>query len=385
VVVAASAQKRARSSTFETDRPFRQLFAVSPDAMVLIDSKDPSVSWPIVDCNEAFCAMNGFTRDELIGASIDIFNVSEGTREERAEYFARLRREGTILLETFHRHRDGHIFPVEVSTSLVSIDGREFVLGIDRDITHRRKADEALRSAMDSERLSAERLRELDAMKDTFLAAVSHDLRTPLAAVLGSALTLRRLRSTLSDNEQIQLIDAVASNAERLQRMLEDLLDIGRLTRGHVEAVRLPTDLGELIRRMVDDVGARDHHAVHIDVGSTVVAVDALKVERILDNLLTNACRYTPPGTDIWISARTVADGVLIAVEDEGQGVPEAHREHIFEPFRQLPERTDRANGVGVGVGLALVARFAELHGGRAWVQDRPGGGASFRVFLSTA
>jgi PAS domain S-box-containing protein len=384
VVVARPTLKGAGSSTFESDRPFRQLFAVSPDAMVLIDAEDQDVSWPIVDCNEAACIMNGYTREELIGRSIDVFNVSEGTREERAEYFARLRRDGTILLETFHRHKDGHIFPIEVSTSLVSLGGREFVLGIDRDITHRRRAEEALQRAIDSERLSVERLRELDLMKNTFLTAVSHDLRTPLAAVLGSALTLQRLRTTLSDDEQVQLIDAVASNAERLKRMLEDLLDLGRLTRGVLEPVRSPTDLGGLVRRMVDDSDAVGDHVVHVEVESMIVDIDALKVERILDNLLANARRHTPPGTDIWVSARQVADGVLIAVEDAGPGVSKASQEHIFEPFKQL-RRTEHATGVGVGIGLALVAKFAELHGGRAWVQDRPGGGASFRVFLSTS
>lgn len=384
VIAAGPTPKGAGSSTFETDRPFRQLFAVSPDAMVLIDADDPKVSWPIVDCNEAACVMNGYTREELIGTSIDVFNVSQGTREERADYFARLRREGTILLETFHRHKDGHIFPIEVSTSLVSLGGREFVLGIDRDITHRRRAEEAFQRAIDSERLSVERLRELDLMKNTFLTAVSHDLRTPLAAVLGSALTLQRLRATLSDDDQIQLIDAVASNAERLKRMLEDLLDLGRLTRGVLEPVRSPTDLGELVRRMVDDSDAVADHVVHVEVEPMIVDIDALKVERILDNLLANARRHTPPGTDIWVSARMVADGVLIAVDDAGPGVCGADQQDIFEPFKQLRRRTDHTTSVGVGIGLALVAKFAELHGGRAWVQDRPGGGASFRVFLST-
>lgn len=386
VVVAAPTPPGDASSTLESDRPFRQLFAVSPDAMVLIDADDPTVSWPIVDCNEAACVMNGYVREELIGTSIDIFNVSEGTREERAEYFARLRREGTILLETFHRHKDGHVFPIEVSTSLVTLGGREFVLGIDRDITHRRRAEEAFQRAIDSERLSVERLRELDQMKNTFLTAVSHDLRTPLAAVLGSALTLQRLRTTLSDDEQVQLIDAVASNAERLKRMLEDLLDLRRLTRGVLEPVRSPTDMGELVHRMVDDSDAVDDHVVHIEVEPMIVDVDALKVERILDNLLVNARRHTLPGTEIWVSARSVAEGVLIAVDDAGPGVSRESQERIFEPFKQLRRLSENGtgSGVGIGIGLALVAKFAELHGGRAWVQDRPGGGASFRVFLAT-
>jgi len=121
----------------EGEHQFRQLFARSPDAIVLIDPHDLAVSWPIVDCNEAACRMNGYTRGELIGKSIDTLNTTRGTPEERAAYLVGLRREGVLSLETLHRHREGHTFPVEVSTWLVSLGARELVLGIDRDITLR--------------------------------------------------------------------------------------------------------------------------------------------------------------------------------------------------------------------------------------------------------
>ena len=103
-------------------------------------------------------------------------------------------------------------------------------------------------------------------------------------------------------------------------------------------------------------------------------------MERIIENLLANAARHTPPGSRVWVSARREDAGVLLAVEDEGAGVPLELREAVFEPFRQGPGPSEHSPGVGVG--LSLVARFAELHGGAAWVEDRPGGGASFRVYL---
>jgi signal transduction histidine kinase len=109
-----------------------------------------------------------------------------------------------------------------------------------------------------------------------------------------------------------------------------------------------------------------------------VVSVDAPKVERMLENLLSNAARHTPPGARIWLRVRPEAGGVLLLVEDEGPGIPDDLKESVFEAFRRGPT----ASGPGSGIGLSLVARFAELHGGRAWVEDRPGGGASFRVFL---
>ncbi len=139
--------KRAEKALREGEQLFRGLFNASPDAIVLIDPNNPTISWPIVDCNEAACKMNGYTREELIGQSIDILNVTRGTREERITYFKNLRQEGTIHMETPHRHKDGHILLVEFSTSIVNIGGHEMVIGIDRDITKRKNAEIALRES----------------------------------------------------------------------------------------------------------------------------------------------------------------------------------------------------------------------------------------------
>jgi signal transduction histidine kinase len=183
--------------------------------------------------------------------------------------------------------------------------------------------------------------------------------------------------------EQDQLIHAISSNARRLQRMLADLLDMDRLTRGVLEPEWTQTDLAALLEQLVVDSEIRHDHVVHMDVQPMVVDLDALKVGRIVDNLLVNARRHTSPGTEVWVAARAAEGGVLLIVEDAGPGVPEISRKRIFQPFTQLGEHAAKAPGVGIG--LALVAKFAELHGGRAWVEERPGGGASFKVFLPSA
>ena len=114
-----------------------------------------------------------------------------------------------------------------------------------------------------------------------------------------------------------------------------------------------------------------------------VAWVDPAKVERVVENLLANADRHTTPDTPVWVRVARRDEGVLLAVEDAGGGVPQELRATLFEPFRQGPGRPRTPPGVGIG--LSLVARFAELHGGRAWVQDRPGGGASFQVLFPDA
>ena len=122
----------------------RTLLDLSPDAVIVIDPHDPNVSWPIIDCNVAACKMNGFEREELIGHSIDVLNVTEGTEEERASYLKQLREVGTLKLETYHHRKDGSTFPVEISTTLIKVDQRELVIGIDRDITDRVQIEDAL-------------------------------------------------------------------------------------------------------------------------------------------------------------------------------------------------------------------------------------------------
>ena len=235
-------------------------------------------------------------------------------------------------------------------------------------------------AALERERAAAEHLRAVDEMKTTFLQAVSHDLRTPLTTILGIALTLEHRADGLPTSDLADLLHRLSGNARKLDRLLGDLLDLDRLARGTLTPRRQLVDLGALVHRVIDDAGVRDEHPVVVDAPPLQLAADAPKLERIIENLLVNAARHTPAGTTIWVRLRAQDDGVLLAVEDEGPGVPAQLREQIFQPFRR--GRTIADHAPGSGIGLALVARFAGLHGGRAWVQDRPGGGASFRVFL---
>jgi PAS domain S-box-containing protein len=241
------------------------------------------------------------------------------------------------------------------------------------------EAAEQLAAALERERAGADHLRAMDELKTTFLQAVSHDLRTPLTSVLGIALTLQRGRDGLCPEDVADLLRRLTTNARKLDRLLSDLLDLDRLARGTLTPEREVTDLGELTRRSVEEAGVSDEHPVMVDAPTLHIAVDGPKVERIVENLVLNAARHTAAGTTIWVRVHASDGGAMLVVEDEGPGVPVPLRDQIFQPFHQ--GRNVR-QGPGSGIGLALVSQFASLHGGRAWVEDRPGGGASFRVFL---
>jgi PAS domain S-box-containing protein len=249
--------------------------------------------------------------------------------------------------------------------------------GVLVDVTEQRRAHELERD-LERERLEAERLRAEDEMKTTFLQAVSHDLRTPLAAILGLALTLERDDVDLSRDESHDLAHRIGQDARKLDGMVSDFLDLERLNRGLARPAYEPVDIGGMIRELVANSELVTERRLALDVAPATVHADAAMIERIVENLLGNTAKHTPGDSRIWVRIEREEDGVLLVVEDDGPGVPVEDRERIFEPYRQ-----GIGAAAGSGVGLTLVRRFAELHDGTAWVEERPGGGASFRVRLA--
>ena len=255
-------------------------------------------------------------------------------------------------------------------------------LVVARDVTERRRVERQLRDSLEREQASTRDLRALDQMKSTFLQAVSHDLRTPLASVLGIAITLQRRHLELGRDDAADLLHRLSRSARKMDRILNDLLDLDRLAQPTVTPERESIDIGELVGRVVKDASAEllQHRPVHLDACPLLLEVDPPKVERMVENLLANAARHTPAGTPVWVRVQPREQGALLVVEDAGPGVPDELRELIFQPFRQGPRPASHAPGLGIG--LALVRVFAQLHGGRAWAEERNGGGASFRVHL---
>ncbi len=278
--------------------------------------------------------------------------------------------------------RDGRTVWVHDETVPIRDESGEplFYQGVMYDISEQKRAEQELAQALDMERLAVERLREADDMKNTFLTAVSHDLRTPLSAILGSAITLESADELgISQEDRRQLVRSLARKSRRLTAMVNDLLDMDRLTRGLVQPRRELMDLGALLGRTVAESDVLDERTVHVQTEPIDAWIDESMVVRIVENLLVNAIKHTPPTATIWVGARRVDNGVVVRVDDDGPGIAADERDRLFEPF----ERGERsAPSPGLGVGLSLVARFAEAHGGRAWVEDREGGGASFRVLF---
>jgi signal transduction histidine kinase len=235
------------------------------------------------------------------------------------------------------------------------------------------------RRQMEYEREYSERLHELGEMRNMFLRALSHDLRSPLSVIVGFTELLKSRGEAISPEMRGEMLESIDKSARKVQAMLTDLLDVDRISRGVLEADKRPSDLSEVVRRVIEDVN-ENQHPLELNIPETVAWIDPPKVERVVENLVINAVRHTAPGTPVSISVAKHPEGAMLAVEDRGPGIPDEMKEQVFDAFVRVKDAPRQAPGTGIG--LSLVAGFAEMHGGRAWVEDREGGGSSFKVLF---
>jgi PAS domain S-box-containing protein len=371
---------RAEEELRRAEHRWRTLIEQLP---ALVYSEEFEVGGSRVVLNRQIEAMFGFTPEESGQRNFWKTRVHTDDLERVLAEEARCEATGDpFSMEYRTYHKNGDVRWIRDECVLVrNEDGRPlFWQGLVLDVTDTKRAEEATREALERERQAADELRALDEMKNTFLDAVSHELRTPLAAVIGLGITLEQNGASLAEDDRADLTARLVANGRKLDRLLSDLLDLDRLSRGIVAPKRQPTDVAELANRVAAEWSLLNERRLEVDADPVTVCLDPGKVERIVENLLANAARHTPPDTPVWVRVRPAGSGVLLAVEDAGTGVPAEVRASVFEPFRRGPDAP--AHAPGVGIGLTLVARFAQLHGGRAWVQERDGGGSSFRVLI---
>jgi PAS domain S-box-containing protein len=347
-------------------------------------------SMRLEDLNPAFQEIIGYDREVLLSATSPLWTNVPASVAER--FVAnRFGPEPDWPVEWDWQRPDGTVRTISVTeVPLRDERGRlTATLGICRDMTSERTTQRTLQAALERERgalvrerlaLAREReatanLTRVDELRRLFLQAVSHELRTPLTAVTGFASTLRDHLDALDDGQVAHIATRLAVQADRLKDLLDDLLDIERAGRGVAQLDLRPWDVGAL----VTDV-ARDHDpCVTVDAAPVVALVDRVKIERIVVNLLGNARRHAGGDAVVHATVSRRGDQVAIVVEDDGPGVDAALRGAVFDPFLQGPGAAD-APSPGTGIGLALVAEFARLHGGRASVGDAGLGGARFEV-----
>jgi signal transduction histidine kinase len=243
------------------------------------------------------------------------------------------------------------------------------------DVTERRRAVDELRS-------TAEALRASNAVKDEFLGLVSHELRTPVTTIFGNARLLQDRAGKLADGMKEAMIGDIAIDAERLLGVIENLLVLTRLGSG-AELDLEPQVLDHIVRKAVEAFRRRQpcrpldfHTAEH----RVIVEADRTYVELLVENLLSNAHKYSPPDAEVTVVLRVEDGEAEVAVLDRGIGIADADHDRLFEPFYRGQAARGRADGIGIG--LAVCARVAAAQGGRVWARSREGGGAEIGFSL---
>ena len=253
--------------------------------------------------------------------------------------------------------------------------------GVNVDIEDLKVAEEGLRRAVD-------KLRETDARKDEFLAMLAHELRNPLAPIRSAAELLRRVK--LGDAQLQKTSAIIARQVDHMTSLVDDLLDVSRVTRGVAKLERLPLDVRIIVRDALEQVDplvrSRRHHlAVHLAPAAATVLGDPKRLVQVLANLLNNAAKYTPEGGHIELRTDVGDRSVSLSVADNGIGMEPSLAGRAFELFAQAERSPDRSSG-GLGLGLALVKSLVELHGGSvACFSDGLGRGSRFTVVLPLA
>jgi two-component system CheB/CheR fusion protein len=361
-----------------------------------------------IDVNQRYLDITGWARGEVVGDKSPRLNIWRDPKD-RDRFVRELQQHGMIRNAefTFFRKGGGEWIGL-VSSEVSALGGEEVIINSITDITERKKAEEALRESNvenqkllaavqeEKERLSrAEealrvanaQLTEADQRKNEFLAVLSHELRNPLTPIRNSLYILERVVPGGDQARRAQ--EVIGRQSGQLARLVDDLLDVTRISRNKIQLQRGPLDLNDLVRRTVED-----YHSLFEGKGIAVettfaaerlpISGDATRLAQMVGNLLQNAAKFTPAGGRVVVSTAiaTSRARATLRVSDNGIGIEPAMLRRLFQPFMQAEATLDRSKG-GLGLGLALVKGLVEMHGGEVCAHsDGPGKGAEFVVEL---
>jgi PAS domain S-box-containing protein len=336
---------------------------------------DPQLRFSLV--NSAFERLAGVARKDVVGRSI--IEVLPTIADAGGRYWNELQR---VLRERVPSGFEEHDARLDVWTDVrlyPTADGG--VASVLRDVTSQRHA------ARERESLLAA-LEERDRRKDEFLAMLSHELRNPLAPIESALYVLEHGPPSGGAHAQTALA-VIGRQVRHMTRMIDDLLDVTRISRGKIRLQRGIVDLAQLVRRAGDDyrgifASAGVELAVQVPDAPLLIDGDATRIGQVMGNLLQNAVKFAPRGGHARLRAERDGDEVVVRMEDDGPGIPPSMLAHVFEPFVQDDRTLDRKKG-GLGLGLALVKGLVEMHGGTATASRSAQGGAAFVVRLPLA
>ena len=361
------------------------LVAARTDNAVVITDPLGHIEW----VNEGFTRITGYAPAECIGRKPGSFLQGPATDPETVLHMRnRIARGEGFKVEIVNYHKRGHSYWLAIEVQPIHDATGRLVnfMAIESDVTARHEADKAIRRhAAELARANAE-LAQATRMKSAFLASMSHELRTPLTGILGMAETLLEQAYGPLNEKQSRYIKVVETSGRHLLALINDLLDVAKIEAGQLELTLQPCALDEVCAgplQIARELATKRGQRVTFtnDAGGIVLCIDGRRVVQVLENLLTNAAKFTPAGGEFGLDVKATETDVIFDVWDHGIGIAAADVPRIFEPFVQLDERLARKYE-GTGLGLALVKHLVGMHGGRIDVTSALGSGSSFTVTL---
>ncbi len=368
-IVDITERKRGEEALRRSEARFKGYFELG-----LIGMAITSPTKGIVEVNDKLCEILGYERRELLEKTWAELTHPDDLAADVAKFDRVLAGEvdGYSLDKRWLR-KDGRIIHATISVKcLRHTDGTvDHFVALVEDITDRKRADEALREAYrdarkgqgEAESLAA-RLEAADRAKDEFLAMLGHELRNPLGAIGVAVGVLNVAGKSPETMERARAV--IGQQVQRLSRLVDDLLDVSRVTTGKVRLTRQPLDLAELVASAVTtwrEAGRFHRHHVSVDVSPAWIEADATRIEQILDNLIGNSLKYTPAEGRVTVRVEQDGKDAVLEVADSGTGIPLTLIDKVFDLFVQGDRAADRAQG-GLGIGLTLVKALTTLHGG---------------------
>ena len=330
----------------------------------------------------------GWGRDEAIGASMVSLVVDEADRARLAQDLARAGASAggaPQRTEVIGRRRDGTSFPLEVTITVIPEDPDYRFSAFARDITERKRSERERERLLAEAEHAREQAEAASRVKDEFLSTLSHEMRTPLTAIVGWIYLLRGGR--LDDSARARALDAIDRNAGAQSQLISDILDLSRIVgakfRLEVRPIQVAPVVAAAIETLMPAANARGIKVQTVlDPSAGLVSGDTDRLRQVVWNLVSNAIKFTPKGGRVIARVERADPNVVISIEDSGVGISPEVLPHVFERFRQGDSSNTRNHG-GLGLGLAVVRHLVELHGGQVTASSAgEGEGATFTVTL---
>ena len=370
--------RRAEDQLRHSEEKFRRIFGKAVNGIALMTN-----DLTFVEVNPAMSGVLGLAPHQIIGNPASEF-MQSGHERQYEMIFRELELHG-VWSGTFPlRRADGHW--TEMDWHISRLAGTDVLLAEAADVTERRAVEVERERLLASERAARAQAERANRLKDEFLATVSHELRSPLNAIVGWAQFLKG-HVVVDNTDYVTGIDAIGRNAKLQVRLIADLLDVSRITTGKLRLELTRVDIADLVRHSIEgeQTSAQLKSIVvdqDIQESNLSLLGDAARLQQAMTNLLTNAIKFTPLGGCIRVSLRKYSNDVEIAVADNGQGISAEFLPYIFDTFRQEDAGFNRTHQ-GLGLGLAIAKRVVEMHGGDIVAESEgKDKGATFRIRL---